>query len=327
MIVLAVESSCDETSVAIVKNGKLLSNETASQIDIHGKYGGVVPEIAARKHLEYIIPVFEKALDEASVELYEIDAFAATYGPGLVGSLLIGLSFVKGLSISLKKPFLAINHLMGHLYANFITFPELETPFIVLLVSGGHTELFLMENTNSIKKIGQTRDDAAGEAFDKIARMLDLGYPGGPAIEKAADNGNDIYDFPRSLKKKGNIDFSFSGLKTSVLYFLRENKDIKKEDIAASVQSAITDSLIEKTFLAADKFNINRIVFAGGVAANKYLRNQAKIMAKEKKKEVYFPPIELCTDNAGMIAYVAYKKTKREDFSPLDTNAIPYLTI
>ncbi len=327
MIVLAVESSCDETSVALIKDGKLLSNETASQIDIHGKYGGVVPEIAARKHLEYIIPVFEKALEKSTIDLHEVDLLAVTYGPGLVGSLLVGLSFVKGLSISLNKPFLAINHLMGHLYANFITFSELKTPFIVLLVSGGHTELFLMENMKSIRKIGQTRDDAAGEAFDKIARMLELGYPGGPAIEKAACNGNDIYRFPRSLRKKDNIDFSFSGLKTSVLYFLRENRDAKKEDIAASVQAAITDSLIEKTFLAADKFNVERIVLAGGVAANKNLRNKAEITARKKKKKVYFPPVELCTDNAGMIAYVAYKKAKRGDLSPLNTNAVPYLTL
>ncbi|TYB92413.1 MAG: tRNA (adenosine(37)-N6)-threonylcarbamoyltransferase complex transferase subunit TsaD [Kosmotoga sp.] len=327
MTVLAVESSCDETSVAVIKDGKILSNKTTTQIDIHEKYGGVVPEIAARKHLEYIIPVFEKALEEAHIDLHQVDAFAATYGPGLVGSLLVGLSFAKGLSISLNKPFIAINHLLGHLYANFITFPELKTPFIVLLVSGGHTELFLMENMETIRKIGQTRDDAAGEAFDKIARMLDLGYPGGPAIEKAAESGKDIYTFPRSLRKKNNIDFSFSGLKTSVLYFLRENENFNKEDIAASVQSAIVDSLLEKTFLAADRFETERIVFAGGVAANRHLRNQAQLMAKKRKKKVYFPPIDLCTDNAGMIAYAAYKKTKRGDYSPLDINAVPYLTL
>ncbi|MFW6119530.1 MAG: tRNA (adenosine(37)-N6)-threonylcarbamoyltransferase complex transferase subunit TsaD [Petrotogales bacterium] len=327
MIVLAVESSCDETSVAVIKNGRLLSNRTTTQIDIHEKYGGVVPEIAARKHLEYIIPVFEKALEDACMDIHEVDVFAATYGPGLVGSLLVGLSFIKGLSISLNKPFIAINHLLGHLYANYITFPELKTPFIVLLVSGGHTELFLMESTDTIKRIGQTRDDAAGEAFDKIARMLDLGYPGGPAIEKAAKVGSNMYEFPRSLRKKDNVDFSFSGLKTSVLYFLRENRDAKKEDIAASVQAAITDSLVEKTFLAADKYNIERIVFAGGVAANKHLRNKAEITAREKKKKVYFPPVELCTDNAGMIAYVAYKKAKRGNLSPLNINVVPYLTL
>jgi N6-L-threonylcarbamoyladenine synthase len=327
MILLAVESSCDETSVAVIKDGKLLSNKTATQIDIHEKYGGVVPEIAARKHLEYIIPVFEKAVEEACIDVHEIDVLAATYGPGLVGSLLVGLSFVKGLSISLNKPFIVVNHLLGHLYANFITFPDLKTPFIVLLVSGGHTELFLMKSMDTIEKIGQTRDDAAGEAFDKIARMLELGYPGGPAIEKAAENGSDIHKFPRSLRKKNNIDFSFSGLKTSVLYFLRKNDRCKKEDIAASVQSAIIDSLVEKTFLAAEKFKVERIVFAGGVAANKHLRNQAQIMANKKKKRVYFPPVELCTDNAGMIAYAAYKKIKRGSYSPLDINAVPSLTL
>lgn len=327
MRVLAIESSCDETAVAIVEDGKLLSSVLSSQVNIHRKYGGVVPEIAARKHLENILFLLDEALDRASLKIDDIDVFAATQGPGLVGSLLVGLSLAKGLSISLNKPFVAVNHLIGHIYANFLSFPDLEYPFLVLLVSGGHTEILLAEDWNNFKRIGKTRDDAAGEAFDKVARLLGLGYPGGPEVEQAARNGNPIYRFPRALNEKGNFDFSFSGLKTSVLYFLKNNPEARIEDVAAAFQEAVIDSLLTKTFAAAKTYGINKIVFAGGVAANTRLRERANEIAKEKDINIYFPPIEFCTDNAAMIAMVAYEKAKRGIFSPIDTNAIPYLSI
>jgi len=324
MIVLAIESSCDETAVAIVEDGKLLSSVLASQVEIHRKFGGVVPEIAARHHLGNIAPLVDEALERAAISVTDVDVFAATYGPGLVGSLLVGLSFAKGLALALNRPFIAVNHLHGHLYANMITFPSLIPPFLVLLVSGGHTELFSVNSWDSIERIGKTRDDAAGEAFDKIARLLGLNYPGGPEIEKLAKSGEEKYNFPRSLREKGNYDFSFSGLKTSVLYFLKKNPQAKKEDVAASFQAAVVDSLLSKTFAAAAEYGLKNVVFAGGVAANSYLREKAQQFAKDKYN-VYFPPIEFCTDNAAMIAIAAYNKAKRGELSPMDTNAIPYL--
>jgi len=327
MRVLAIESSCDETAVAIVEDGKLLSSVLSSQVNIHRKYGGVVPEIAARKHLENILFLLDEALDRASLKIDDIDVFAATQGPGLVGSLLVGLSLAKGLSISLNKPFIAINHLIGHIYANFLSFPDLEYPFLVLLVSGGHTEILLIKDWNNFERIGKTRDDAAGEAFDKVARLLGLGYPGGPEVERAARNGNPIYRFPRALNEKGNFDFSFSGLKTSVLYFLKNNPEARIEDVAAAFQEAVIDSLLTKTFAAAKTYGINKIVFAGGVAANSRLRECAGKLAKKENINIFFPPIEFCTDNAAMIAMAAYEKAKRGIFSPIDTNAIPYLSI
>lgn len=327
MRVLAIESSCDETAVAIVEDGKLLSSVLSSQVNIHRKYGGVVPEIAARKHLENILFLLDEALDRAKLKIGDIDVFAATQGPGLVGSLLVGLSLAKGLSISLSKSFVAINHLIGHIYANFLSFPDLEYPFLVLLVSGGHTEILLVQGWNDFKRIGKTRDDAAGEAFDKVARLLGLGYPGGPEMERAAKNGKPIHRFPRALNEKGNFDFSFSGLKTSVLYFLKNNPESRIVDVAASFQEAIIDSLLTKTFAAAKTYSINRIVFAGGVAANSRLRECASMLAKKENFDIFFPPIKFCTDNAAMIAMAAYEKAKRGIFSPLDTNAIPYLSI
>ncbi|OAA30065.1 protein kinase [Kosmotoga arenicorallina S304] len=324
MKVLAIESSCDETAIAIVDEGKLISNVLASQIKIHQKFGGVVPELAARHHLSNIVPLVDEAFERAGISIEEIDVFAATYGPGLVGSLLVGLSFAKGLALALNKPFVAVNHLHGHLYANMITFPKLSPPFLMLLVSGGHTELFNVNSWDSFERVGKTRDDAAGEAFDKVARLLGLSYPGGPEIEKLAKKGEVKYSFPRSLREKGNYDFSFSGLKTSVLYFIKKNPGAKKEDIAASFQAAVVDSLLSKTFAAAEKYRLKDIVFAGGVAANSYLREKAGRLS-EGKYSIYFPPIEFCTDNAAMIAMAAYHKAKRGEFSPLGTNAIPYL--
>ena len=327
MKILAIESSCDETAVAIVEDGRVLSSLVSSQIDVHKKYGGVVPEIASRKHLEIVDRLVLQAVEETGLTLEEIDVFAATMGPGLVGSLLIGLSVAKGLAISLNRPFIGVNHLYSHVYANLISCPDLRPPFMVLLVSGGHTEILLMEEWNTVEMVGRTRDDAAGEAFDKIARLLGLGYPGGPEIEKAARGGSPVYSFPRPLQEKGNYDFSFSGLKTSVLYFLQRNPGVSVEDVAASAQEAIVDSLVTKTFDAAQSLAVNKIALAGGVASNSLLRERAIDMASKCGIRVFFPPIGMCTDNAAMIAVAAYEKAKRGLYSPLSTNAVPYLSL
>lgn len=329
MKILAIESSCDDTGVSVSEGRKILSNVLASQIEIHRKYGGVVPEIAARKHLEIISYLVQEALQKAELNVSDIDVFAATYGPGLVGSLLIGLSFAKGLAISESKPFVAVNHLYGHIFSNFLSFPHLEFPYVVLLVSGGHTEILLVRSYDDITKIGKTIDDAAGEAFDKIARILGLNYPGGPEIERIANGGKEIYKFPRPLSKKDNFDFSFSGLKTSVLYFFKKNRDkFDIKDIAYSFQEAIVDVLTKKVFSAARKNKVKNIVFAGGVAENKRLRERAEEIAIVEKANIYFPPLSQCTDNAAMIAIAANEKIqKREEYSPLFTNAIPYLDI
>jgi len=327
MKVLALESSCDETAVAIIEDGHLLSSVVSSQIDVHRKFGGVVPEIAARKHLEIVDKIVSASLDEANLSLEEIDVFASTMGPGLVGSLLVGLSFAKGMALAMNKKFIGVNHLFGHVYANFLEYPQLRPPFMVLLVSGGHTEILVLEDWNRIELVGRTRDDAAGEALDKIARLLGLGYPGGPAIQEAAQKGEIKYHFPRPLQEKGNFDFSFSGIKTSVLYFLKKNPSALAYDVAASAQEAIVDSLVTKTFDAAESKGLKEVAFAGGVASNSRLRERANDLSEESKIRAFFPPVNLCTDNAAMIAMVAYEKAKRGLFSPLSTNAVPYLSL
>ncbi len=327
MKVLALESSCDETAVAIIEGGHLLSSVVSSQIDVHRKFGGVVPEIAARKHLEIVDKIVSASLDEANLSLEEIDVFASTMGPGLVGSLLVGLSFAKGMALAMNKKFIGVNHLFGHVYANFLEYPQLRPPFMVLLVSGGHTEILVLEDWNRIELVGRTRDDAAGEALDKIARLLGLGYPGGPAIQEAAQKGEVKYHFPRPLQEKGNFDFSFSGIKTSVLYFLKKNPSASAYDVAASAQEAIVDSLVTKTFHAAESKGLKEVAFAGGVASNSRLRERANDLSEESKIRAFFPPVNLCTDNAAMIAMVAYEKAKRGLFSPLSTNAVPYLSL
>ncbi|AFK06508.1 putative glycoprotease GCP [Mesotoga prima MesG1.Ag.4.2] len=327
MKVLALESSCDETAVAIIEDGRLLSSQISSQIDIHKRFGGVVPEIAARKHLEIIDRMVSRSLEEADLDIKEIDVFASTMGPGLVGSLLIGLSFAKGMAIAMNKPFVGVNHLFGHVYANFLRYPLLKPPFMVLLVSGGHTEILVLKDWDRIELVGKTRDDAAGEAFDKIARLLGLGYPGGPAIQEAAEKGQAKYHFPRPLREKGNFDFSFSGLKTSVLYFMKKNPLASVSDVAASAQEAIVDSLVTKAFDAAESLHLDEIAFAGGVASNSLLREWARVQSEVSGIKAYFPPVDLCTDNAAMIALVAHEKAKRGLFSPLSTNAVPYLTL
>jgi len=325
-IIFSIETSCDETAVAILKGkNEVLSHLVVSQIDIHKIFGGVVPEIASRKHLNYLNTLAEKAFNEANIKPEEISAVAVTYGPGLVGALLIGLNFAKGLALNLNKPLIGVNHLYGHIYANFLAFPELKPPFLVLLVSGGHTMILHAKDYLHFEIVGQTIDDAAGEAFDKVARMLNLGYPGGPKIDKLAQNGNPIYDFPKPLYHKG-YDFSFSGLKTALLYFTKENDNYRIEDVAASFQKALIDTLIYKTIKASKDLKVNDIIIAGGVAANSYLRkkiNEEK--EKNKRLNIYFPPLNLCTDNALMIARAAYEKYIRNQFADLNLDAIPNL--
>ncbi len=325
MIIAAFESSCDDTGVAVLDDERVLSNILASQTDIHARFGGVVPELAARSHLESISFLLDRSLEEADCKIDQVDVFAATVGPGLVGSLLVGLSFAKGLTLASRKRFVGVNHLLGHLHAVFLAFPQIQYPFIVLLVSGGHSEILLMKSWSNFSRIGRTRDDAAGESFDKIARMLGLSYPGGPELEKLASSGQASISFPRPLSDKTILDFSFSGLKTSVLYYMRDNPHEKKEDIAASFQSVIIDSLVEKTFLAAKLCEVSTVVIVGGVASNAALRERARACAIEKRMELFFPPAEYCTDNAAMIGRAALEMARRGAYSDLSENAVPFL--
>jgi N6-L-threonylcarbamoyladenine synthase len=331
MLILGIETSCDETSVAVVKDGHtILSNIIASQISIHQPYGGVVPEIASRKHLENILPVIKDAITKADVNLKDIDAVAVTYGPGLVGALLVGVSAAKALAYTLDIPLIGVNHLDGHIYANFLEH-SLEMPLICLVVSGGHTSLIYMEKHDHRQLLGSTRDDAAGEVFDKIARKLDLGYPGGPVIEKKALNGKTTIDFPRAWLEEDSFDFSFSGLKTAVInYTHREkqnNKEVNIEDVAASFQEAIFEVLVKKSIKAANLMNAKTIALAGGVAANESLRNKINEFAKKQGIKVYYPSPVLCTDNAAMIACAGYYNYIKGKVSSLDLNAVPNLQL
>lgn len=311
MITLGIESSCDETSVALVKDGKeILSNVIASQIDTHKKFGGVVPEIASRQHIEVISQVIKEAFEEAGLEFEDVDLVAATRGPGLIGALLVGLSAGKTFAYSLNKPFIGVNHIIGHVCANYITNKDLKPPFIGLIVSGGHTYLIHVKDYVDFELIGTTVDDAAGEAFDKVARVLGLGYPGGPIIDKLAREGKDIYDFPRVMLKEDNYNFSFSGLKTAVINFLhhcdQKNIGYKNEDLAASFQKAVTDVLVGKSFRLLKEKKLNKIIIAGGVAANQGLRDAMEERAKEENVKVFYPERILCTDNGAMIASAGY---------------------
>ena len=328
MKVLGIETSCDETAVAILKDGReVLVNLVSSQVKIHEKFGGVVPEIAARQHLK-ILPVLLKEAFSKTLPS-ELDLIAVTYGPGLIGALLVGLSLAKGLSMSLGIPLIGVNHIEAHVFSVFLSYPDLSPPFITLMVSGGHTMIIKVEEGMKMFVLGETLDDAAGEAFDKVARLLGLGYPGGPAIEKASLKGDpNKYTFPRAMMEdKKNFNFSFAGLKTSVLYFLEREKDYKVEDVAASFQEAVVDVLVEKTFNAARFTGIRRIVFAGGVSANRRLREKAKEKAEKWNYEIFFPPLELCTDNALMVAKAGYEKYLKGETSPLELNADPNLRI
>lgn len=332
-LILGIESSCDETAAAVVKNGReVLSNIINTQIDLHKKYGGVVPEIASRKHIENIDAVVEEALVKAGVTIDNIDAVAVTYGPGLVGALLVGVSFAKGYSYAAHKPLVPVHHIKGHIMANFIAHKELEPPFVCLVASGGHSHIVLVEDYTEFKILGRTRDDAAGEAFDKIARVIGLGYPGGPKVDKLAKEGNpEAVKFPRVRIDKDSLDFSFSGVKTAVINYLHKQEqsgiEVNKADIAASFQAAVTDVLVEHTIEAAEKYKINTIAIAGGVAANSELREKMTREAGKKNISVLFPPPVLCTDNAAMIACAGYYSYLKGITAEQDLNAVPYLSI
>lgn len=331
--VLAIESSCDETAAAVVKNGReVLSNIISSQIDLHTIYGGVVPEIASRKHIENIDVVIENALNKANKTLEEIDLIAVTYGPGLVGALLVGVSVAKALAFTLNKPLLGVHHIKGHVAANFIENKGLEPPFICLIVSGGHTNLVLVKDYNDFEIIGKTRDDAAGEAFDKVARSVGLGYPGGPKIDKKAKEGNSkAIVFPKAKVNDNKYDFSFSGIKSAVLNYQNQasmkGEEINVADMVASFQKAVVDVLVEHTIMAAKEYGINTIALAGGVAANSCLRESIEKECKKYDFSLCYPSLIYCTDNAAMIgaaAYFDYIKGKRDTW---DLNAVPSLKL
>ncbi len=332
MKILAIETSCDETSAAILENGRtVLADIVASQVPLHRKYGGVVPEIASRQHIEDIMPVVATALETARLKLSEIDAIAVTQGPGLVGGLLVGVAAAKGLSYAIDKPLIAVNHMEGHIYSNFIAHPDLEPPFISLVVSGGHTMLVDVPAYSEFELLGETKDDAAGEAFDKIARVMDYPYPGGPEIDRLAQKGDPTaIEFPRAMIDEDNFDFSFSGLKSAVINYLhnQEQRGIgyNDADVAASFQLAVTDVLVEKTMRAAVEKNRNIICAAGGVAANSCLRNRLAAACEERGFRFLFPGMKLCTDNAAMIGCRAYYQYLANDFASWDLNADPRLT-
>jgi len=330
ILTLGIETSCDETAAAVLRGGReILSNVISTQIPVHQKFGGVVPEIASRKHIVNIMPVIDEAITKANVELSDINQIAVTYGPGLVGALLVGVSAAKTLAYALKIPLIAVNHLEGHIFANFLSAPELEPPFLALVVSGGHSALIYQKNYNDFELLGQTRDDAAGEAFDKIARVMNLPYPGGPEIDKLAKIGNaDAINFPRA--KVSDFDFSFSGLKSAVLNFLNsaqmKGEAINFADVAASFQKAVVESLVDKTAQAAEKLNLKKIVLAGGVAANSSLESTLRKICAEKNLEFFYPSKILCTDNAAMIACRGYYQSLEKKFAPPTLNAVPNLS-
>lgn len=327
MTVLGIETSCDETAASICVDGKIVSSIISSQ-EIHAEFGGVVPELASREHEYLLNTIVNKSLEKADLAYHNLDGIAATQGPGLSGTLLTGICFAKGLSQGLSIPILAINHLEAHIFANFLADPELKFPFVCLLVSGGHTQLWLIENIDVYKLLGETLDDAAGEAFDKGARILKLGYPGGPLLEKSAADGDpNAIKFPRGLIKSDSLDFSFSGIKTSLLYYMDDYSKFKNEitinDVAASYQEAIIDVLSNKLHRAVIDNNTDTCVIAGGVAANKKLRT--KIQALLPHKKVIFPELDLCTDNAAMIAYLGEIKFKNGEQSKIDFGVLPNL--
>lgn len=331
--ILSIESSCDETSAAIVVNGReVLSNVIASQISTHQKYGGVVPEVASRMHIEVISGVVEEALREANITLEQIDGIGVTYGPGLVGALLVGLQFAKGLAFSTKKPLIGVNHIEGHICANYIQHKDLKPPFVSLVVSGGHTFIVHVKDYGVYEVIGQTRDDAAGEAYDKVARALGLGYPGGPKIDMLSKEGNpNAIEFPKAKFQDETLDFSFSGVKSAVLNYLNKCKmqgvEVNKADVAASFQKAVVDVLKDNVLLTCKRKKINKIAIAGGVASNSTLREVLIKEAGKKGIDVLFPEAILCTDNAAMIGSAAYYNLIKSNISGLSLNAKPNLKL
>ena len=333
IFVLGIESSCDETAASVVKNGRqVLSNVISSQIDIHTLYGGVVPEIASRKHMERINQVIEEALSKAGVSLDDIDVVSVTYGPGLVGALLVGVGEAKAIAYAARKPLVGVHHIEGHIAANYIEHPDLKPPFLCLVVSGGHTHLVQVRDYNTFDVIGCTHDDAAGEAFDKVARAIGLGYPGGPKIDKVARMGNpDAIEFPRAKIAGAEYDFSFSGVKSAVLNYLNQcemkGQEIVQADVAASFQKAVVDVLAERALAAAQKLGENRIAVAGGVAANSSLRKRMQEECKKAGITLYYPSPVFCTDNAAMIAVQGYYGYMAGERSGWDLNAVPNLKI
>ena len=330
-LTLGIETSCDETAASIVADGRqVLSNIISSQIDIHTEFGGVVPEIASRHHLENINWVIEKALKEADCTIDDIDLIGVTYGPGLVGALLVGVAAAKALAFAKDIPLVGVNHMHGHVAANYLEHPDLEPPFMGLVVSGGHTNIVFVEKYNQCRTLGQTRDDAAGEAFDKVARVIGLGYPGGPKVDKAAKDGNpNAVEFKRVYLEQGSYDFSFSGLKTQALNYLNSERQAGREinvnDVAASFQEAVVEVIATKAVDAAIKHNQKRIVMAGGVASNSRLRKLINELASKHDIEVLSPSPILCTDNGAMIASAAYYAYKSGEQSGYDLDAIPGL--
>ena len=327
VIILGIETSCDETSVAVVKNGRdILSNITNTQISIHEKFGGVVPEIASRNHVEVISNVTKKALEVANINFDEIDAIACTYGPGLVGALLVGVSYAKALSYSLNKPLIGVNHLKGHIAANYITHKNLEPPFLCMMMSGGNTQIIHVKDYCEYEVLGKTKDDAIGEAFDKIARVIGLGYPGGPKIDKLANEGTPgNITLPKTYVD--DLNFSFSGVKTAVINLHHKNQNLNKADLAISFENYVSEMLIKNISKAVEITNIKTIVLAGGVSASPHIRKNFDEFAKKEGVTIFYPELKLCTDNGAMIAsagYYEYINGKRAD---LTLNAVPNLTV
>ncbi len=331
--ILAIESSCDETAAAVVKNGReVLSNVISSQIELHKLYGGVVPEIASRKHIEKINQVIEEALLEAGMTLDDMTAIAVTYGPGLVGALLVGVAEAKAIAFAKKKPLLGVHHIEGHISANYIENKQLEPPFACLVVSGGHTHLVIVKAYGEYEIVGRTRDDAAGEAFDKVARAIGLGYPGGPKIDKLSKEGDpNAIAFPRAKVENAEYDFSFSGLKSAVLNYLNscemKGEQVNKADVAASFQKAVIDVLVEHALRAVEEYGFKKLAIAGGVASNSALRERFQKECDKRKIEFYYPSPILCTDNAAMIGAAAYYEYIKGERSGFDLNAVPNLKL
>ena len=331
--ILAIESSCDETAASVVQNGRtVLSNVISSQIDLHTLYGGVVPEIASRKHIEKINQVIEQALADANVTLDDIDAVGVTYGPGLVGALLVGVAEAKAISYAKNLPLVGVHHIEGHVSANYIEHPDLEPPFLCLIVSGGHTHLVIVEDYGQFQILGRTRDDAAGEAFDKVARAIGLGYPGGPKIDKLSREGNpNAISFPKGKIEDAPYDFSFSGVKSAVLNYLNQAKmqgrEVDAADLAASFQKSVVEVLVEHTMLAAKDYNMKKIAMAGGVASNEHLRAAMREACEERGYQLYYPSPIFCTDNAAMIGVAAYYEYQKGTRHGWDLNAVPNLKL
>ncbi|OQX60435.1 tRNA (adenosine(37)-N6)-threonylcarbamoyltransferase complex transferase subunit TsaD [candidate division KSB1 bacterium] len=332
MVVLGIETSCDETAAAVIDDHALRTNVVLSQLNLHRQFGGVVPELASRAHLRAILPIIHKAINDSGYTKFQLEGIAVTKGPGLIGALLVGLNFAKAVALALQIPIVGINHLEGHIFANLLEHPDIKLPFICLIVSGGHTQLVLVEDWGVYKVLGRTIDDAAGEAFDKVAKLLKIGYPGGPVIDRLSQQGDSKFvDFPRAWMGNENLDFSFSGLKTAVLnYVQKQPPQFLKEhlvDIVSSFQAAVLDVLVGKTLLATQKFGVNRIALAGGVARNTALRQRFSQEADKNKMELYLPTPDFCTDNAAMISCAGLHYLKKGVADDLELDVSPSLNL